>query len=486
METLSLSTIGIKPVIQADWFYPEVQVLVPDMLIPVQHPTTKYGAVVDALIDPESSSPEDLFIDVSVPVAERASYNGHLSHYEELLGRALTETGVYNAFELPTGERGNIHLQAPEAADIHKHALRALYEAPVEVVAPFAREPQTIEKVIRYAAHRVGNDRVHAVNSGLDEESAEKARQTGVEVMDQPRILRHVDIDLLRRMEILPENVASLGGSKGLTMLAGLLGLEAQGKLDGRYIVFHDTDIINPGPDSLDDLRGSEEDYAALDYLALPLAYPVGPVTAINIVRTGTGRNNESWHGENQHQLDPIHTVRTKEQRLAQILAHHLGSIVWPLTGERLIRGDILRNIPWTTDMNIETLLNVTLAGIDLRSGERGIMQVADPAHKSEAGESIPPREWCLLYGCESGLRTYFQTIQESGRLLHEWDPVDIGIYNLYYGNRSHRTITKGRYDHQPNVVTKYKRGLLLPSINSLIQIGAVDLEAIRQELMRK
>ena len=74
METLSLSTIGIKPVIQADWFYPEVQVLVPDMLIPVQHPTTKYGAVVDALIDPESSSPEDLFIDVSVPVAERASY----------------------------------------------------------------------------------------------------------------------------------------------------------------------------------------------------------------------------------------------------------------------------------------------------------------------------------------------------------------------------------------------------------------------------
>lgn len=442
--------------------------------VPTKYNPRVHGQAIEQFLDPSAVSDESTLIDANVAPGERASYNGHFSPFERAVAEMIMNTGVYNANMHPSGYEYNVPIQYPDAEAMHKRSLEALKALPISVVAPFAVEPETIQGVLRYSASRVGRENTFGLDAGIDPNSGKLARETGLNIFDQRMILSHVDIQELVNQGILPD-IEELKGSKGLTMFAALIMLYALGRLDGQYVAFHDTDIVNCGPS--DGSRGSIEDYAALDYLGLPFAFPVGEINAVHIGRTGPGRNNESWHGENQHYLskDMPHDVRR--------LAHNIAPLMWPLTGERLIKGDVLKRMPWAVDMNIETLLDFTLAGLNVESGEQRVMQVANPAQKIENRESTDPREWGMIYGCEKTLRTYYDMYRGTGRLAHQWDIGDIQYYNHIYGNRSDVTATKAAAQHMPNTLQKVVRGVLMPSIEQMLELGVIDIEGLQKAL---
>ena len=441
--------------------------------VPSAYPTDRFGDAVKYFLTPEDAPENDSLIDTNVAAGERASYNGHWSPYEDQLMKMVTRTGVYNIPEYE-GQPYTLVIQH-EAAEVAQEAAReALKASNVEVVLPFATEPESIQGVTEYAAARVGMNRVHPIDAGIDVTSAQLARETGAEVAHQPSILKHIDLDLLRREGIIPAEIEQLKGSKGLTMYAALLKLEAMGRLDDSFVIFHDTDIINPG--SKDDTRGSEEDYAALDYIGIPLAFPVGEMNAVHIAKTGSGRNNESWIGEVGHHLND-------DDAQIRNLAHHIAPTIWPLTGERGIKGSLLKQIPMPTDMNVETMLDVAVCGVDARTGKRGLMQVANSTPKIENRTSPEDREWGMLYACEAGLKTYFQTVRQTGKYPHEWDAEVVGIYNMMYGNKRYRAPVKDNHLHRANKIIPYRRGILMPSIQQLKGLNAVDWDGIRREI---
>ena len=440
--------------------------------LPIEHDPAKYGAAVETFVNGLGGDTDATFVNANVKPEHRLSYNGKLSEATAELGRFINEAGVYNTLGSPEGRRYNAHIQ--DVPEIQANAIEALRRHNVIVIAPFAQEPETIEGVVNYAASRVGKENVLAVDAGLDQKSGELARQTGTETINQWDWLHAIDFDKLKAAEIIPDYITELKGTKGLTMYAGLLKLEVEGKLTkDHYIAFHDTDIENAGPA---EGRGTAEDYAALDYLGVPFAYPINPdvpIEAVHIGRTGAGRNNESWFGENQHNLNSKDPIKRK-------IATHISSLMWALTGERVIRGDILAQIPWPADMNIETMLNFALAGREVRAGERRLMQVANPSQKRENRHVPDEREWGMLYACEQGLRSYYDFFDGSGRFPHEWDTRDVGIYNLEYANTSTLTFTKNNHEHQPNRIAKINRGIVLPSIAMLRQTQAFDLSKVK------
>lgn len=433
--------------------------------IPYEYDPRVFGTAVIQFMNPEDVTDEDALIDTKVAPGERASYNGHFSLFESRLADYIMRTGVYNGPVNSEGIPYNIDIHHPEAQHIQTRARDVLREMPIEIVAPFAQEPETIEGVVNHLVSRVGMDRVHPIDACVDQESGVLARETGVKVINQSEILACLNLDVLIREGVIP-NIPRIKGSKGLTMYTSLLALEAKKRLKSGLVAFHDTDIENP------------DQYAAPDHLAIPLAYPVGDINDINAImigRTGPGRWNESLQGENQHYLH-----RSMPDKIRRV-AHSFAAIVWPLTGERMIRGDILRKLPWPTDMNVETFLDFALAGINAERGVQGIRVVLDPHQKIENRESTMPREFGMLYACEQGLRSYYEMLRMTDRYAHLWDIEDVGLYNLIYGNESGRTATKNERDHQPNTFVKINRGLLLPSVEMLMQMGAVDMDRLQE-----
>ncbi|QQS43454.1 hypothetical protein IPM65_04860 [Candidatus Roizmanbacteria bacterium] len=434
--------------------------------VPTQYDPRVHGVAIQQFMFPGEVTDDTALVDTNVGNGERLSYNGKFSRFEEEVAELIMRTGVYNT---PVGEDGkgyNVAIEDPEAAAIRQASLEALRTAPIEVIAPFAEEPESIQGVIGYLSSRVGMDRVHPVDAGIHAESGELARETGANVLNQQNILKYVDLQKLMDIGVIPQ-IDKLKGSKGLTMFAGNLALAAQGKLGG-YVAYHDTDIVNP------------DEYAALDYLGIPFAFPVGEMNGVYIGRTGAGRNNESLQGENMHNLSKRKSAEVRR------IAHNFAPIMWPLTGERIVKGDVIANMPWPVDMNIETMIDFTLAGLNAEAGEQRLMQVANPTQKEENRVSTDPREWGMIYGCEKSLRTYYEMFEDTGRMPHQWGVEDVARYNKDYGNFGDNVMTKGEIVNQPNTLQRVARGVMMPSINQLIELGVFDIEGLRQELMQR
>jgi len=444
-----------------------------DGLIPTQFPPEEFPDVVHAACLPEGQIDPN-FVNTQMPDGHRPSYNGHFSPYQNEINDRLMSTGVFNACRNGS-DRYGIHIQDPGAEILHDEALEALRVNNLRIIAPFAKEPDTIAPCLEYLAGRVGDANVVAIDSGLDVISSERARSTGMRVLNQWDILSCISLDALKDLRYVPDTISQIKTTKGGTMYAGMIVQAALGNLDSGLIGFHDTDITNAGPR---EGRGSKDQYLALDHLGIGLAHPIGSeMLSLQIGRTGPGRNNFSWHGEVQNHLqeDTPPDVRT--------LAHYLTGIIWPLTGERIIKGSALAKIPIPMDMKIETMLNVAVAGMELRKGTRAAWQVANLNSKDESGDAGVEREWGMIYGCEQGLNRYLRFVKETGHMPHEWDADVIGYYNLLYGHRSGRTATDPDVHNHARKMAKVNEGLLMPSINQLTLSGAVDLEKVKNLL---
>lgn len=445
--------------------------------VPTSYPPSEFGRNLQAWashIQKESDAIEAGTFNGSNG-ALRPIYHSNGSSEMKPVLEAIDRTGVYNSIETQDEGQKNINILDPEHDYILERARLFLRSGAVTVLLPFASEAGTIGRDIHYAENVVGPQNVLAIDAGTQTEASVEARATGVPVVNQKDILQHVNWDYLKQEGILPPNF-KLKGAKGLTLAAGNLALESIGQLNKTLVVQHDTDIVNPGPGRQEEAVPG--DYCALDHLAIPYAYPLQDATvrAVYNLRTGEGRNNEPWH------MMTNNIAGLSEDEKMKVLGKALGTIAWPLTGERLVQGDLLRTFPRATGMETETQDNFCLTGIDLRDGKRGLMQVANPNPKTENKPSPRTREFAIVDQCCLWGQRLTQHIERTGRHPDQWNLEDIASFNRSFGGRLYTISVPSASDHHPNQSVEVRFGYLLPSIDQLRQLpDAVDWESIRQ-----
>lgn len=379
----------------------------------------------------------------------------------------LSRIGVYNSVVEKNGTVSNINMHDPENAPLLDLTREKLADGSFIVLLPYAAEPNTIQGCIDYAVSRVGKANVIAISAGVDEESDRKAQETGVTIIDQQAVMNSIDWNKLKEEKILPQRFPiPPKGSKGLTMLAGIIALKAIGKDQNTNVVFHDTDITNP------------EGYAALEHIALPYALPVGEIQSTYVARTGEGRNNEPWVlAGNMTGMSHLNPEMMKMSML-------MGTFTWPLTGERALKASVAETLPWSSGMGIETTLNVNMAGIDLKNGERGVMQVLNPNPKMEDRMSPRDREFAIVFRCAAQLQALTKDVNRFQTPLHEWSLQQIGEYNAWYGGvQTSQAVPSGANTHQPNSFVNMESDYILPSVEQLDALEAIDWEAIQDTI---
>lgn len=457
--------------------------------VPHLYPPTELGAILTELDQHRQKPPENVVF-LTDTKGIRPEYHGNGSEPVENLRLALNHGGIYNSHD---GE--NINLHTDEARPVRDRAKEVLESGRVKVILPFASEAGSIGGVMRYAMGRVGKENVIAIDAETDPEAGLEAVETKGKVLKQKEVLGCVDWGKLKELGILPPQFSEPAkGAKGLTMYAGMLALEAQGALTPDTILaFHDTDIVNPGPQD-PQAPGTEGEYSALDYLAIPYAFPPqgsSQIHGVYSLRTGAGRNNEPW-------THTFNVLARSGSRMQDPIWYKYATLIttlgWPLTGERTLSGTVERNgekvplaraLGWTTKMGIETYLNLALTGIDTRSEERQIMQVANPDPKLENRESPRDREFSIVDSVALFGYDMFEHSQATGRLPHEWTISDIAKFNQTYAQEAIQVSVPSRTDHHGNKIVDVNPDFILPSMQDLRDLDVVDWERL-QQLVRK
>jgi hypothetical protein len=290
----------------------------------------------------------------------------------------------------------------PELAAVRAELREVRAEHGVQVWLPCLAEPGVANVNVDYAAQEVSPGNVSCVNTNRRDNPAVRDTQRylarsvdrypELTIGLQDAVLQCIDwknvseiFDIPLGKDQMPESQA-----KGLTLLALALIAEARGRLSSGFVAFHDTDIINP------------REYLALDYLTIPLWSGSAQSTSedllgVYVARTGPGRNNQPVHAMlNAILAEPGGSNRT----LARELAINVLMIPWPLTGERMIRADVLRRLPWTNDMTIESQINVMLAGEAVSRQAFTTAQVMNPHPKFECADVSVDREWRMMNYC--------------------------------------------------------------------------------------
>jgi hypothetical protein len=418
----------------------------------------------------------------------------------------LSNVNYYNVTHRDNGSLVNADLGSPEAIGVRHRTEAALRRVDPVIILPFVdKEAITIGIDAEYVADVGGKERMLLVHAGDNRSLDEEMRERGFDIVNQRDILRLVDWDRMREMGILPrhfrldlDNYPMKGTtiSKGATMLTGLITMEAMGLLvrDGglqRPVCFHDTDIMNP------------DEYDALRHMMLPYAYRVGgqDPEAVHIARNGSGRRNEPWTIQTNVERNTA-LAMLKARMLGRDMVPHLsdrelqrrtldamrleiimGTYTWPLTGERIVDA---RDLPLSTGMGIETILDVGVAGKDVRNRTNTIAQVADPAPKTENGISTDSKDFALISLCTVWQKNLADHIMRTGRMPHEWSVDDIRDFNLVYGGMPN--IHAAPSDH-PNASPHHAYApseFVLPSLKQIREIEAatgrqlVDWQGVR------
>lgn len=421
-----------------------------------------------------------------------------LVHRSKLEMAMLLRLGGWNR---PAGDEGslNIALTAAGASPLTYHIREYLREEnPFTVILPFAEEPNSAHVNVEYAIQIVGPENVVAADAQYCKKSAENvagALQAGSLHIKQRQVLACIDWQYLSALFKIPVAEMEIGGgerailprdaSKGLTVLAGVIGAHARGKIEGKLVVLEDTDVANP------------YDYDPLTYLAMPLACSDDNKFKkfIYIARTGPGRNNE---GFTEHAARLAFSP-DKEDLHPDVLpyfeARTMGSIgrrismlncvpAWPLTGERAIQGEYLLDMPFPTGMSLETVINIYASGRQLSEGKHLFHQVFNPSPKKEEVPNVHSRERRILARCEDTLDYLTVFLDRAGALLHEISPQQIIHFNHFFSQVY--MIGVGQQDRlNTNMPTDSPRERLIPSINALMTMTndgkpVLDMDRVR------
>lgn len=434
---------------------------------------------------------------VPAEVAEHYDYINNSLYFNQVVDETGNQTNI-NVNTDPAGER--IRARVKEVLDRTK----------VVCVLPFVdKEEPTIEGNTEYALEMLGEGRVLAVHAGRNRELEDRVREKGGLAVNQDDVLRCIDWEAMVQLGILPPYFPQEDGlpakgpnhrnmTKGLTMLAGAITMEAFDMLEDHDVAYHDTDITNP------------KEYDALTHLYIPHTYARGQeVNVSRIARNGQGRNNEIWQAS-ANQIGTEAAVQLKQKFLdpnapnpegmtddefyrrikGQLeISTLLGNNTWPLTGERAGK---MYDVIFSTGMGIETQVDMHDAGIDVRNKDNTVAQTGNPNPKNENAESETSREFMLINYCGNYQKQVADHIMRTGRMLHEWTLDDIRTFNNTYADLVQ---TFAVPSEAPNAAPA--RGLapteyMIPSIRHIRQleeeqgISLVNWDKLREVFMQQ
>jgi hypothetical protein len=393
---------------------------------------------------------------------ERPSYHSLTSGQNQLFGNA----GVYNGpFDsgLPI-----LNLSQPHAFTFRQEVHERLKSAGAQVILPFVDEI-VAGRNVEYALGVCGLENCVAV-SARSHKGAERSVTDVIVGTDAKLVRQQAILECFNWEEICRESGISLTecgdnriphGTKGLTVLAGIAFLAANGRLsDNRMVIFSDTDFVKP------------EEYDSISYLGIPLVNP--SYEMIMTAKTGSGRNNELITS----QLNLIAQSDLYSQPIRDI-CHRLSTIIWPLTGARMINSSTLVNIPWPTSMGIEMAMNIFMASKEYTEENIRIAQVCNPNELKEDGTSNPVREFAVLGACASFTQTLLGFLSKYDLMFHHMDLKAIKMYNQDHGGRSVPLYVQASY-HAPQQAVTNDSGYILPPFDLLLRKGWVDVERIK------
>lgn len=353
----------------------------------------------------------------------------------------------------------------------------------VQVWLPCHSEPGVADMNVEYAANAIDPSRVLCVNTNRRElrDVQTTQRFLGRSAQRYPDVtfgLQDLVLGCVKWKEVanlfhvpITSDGSPQAQAKGLTLLALALVAEAKNELRHGYVAFHDTDIINP------------REYLALDYLTIPLwasqfGVDTSHLLSAYVARTGSGRNNQPIHTA----LNAIVAERGGEtRRLARELALNVALAPWPITGERMIRADVLRRLPWTNDMTIESQINVMLAGEAVSRKTFATAHVMNPHPKLECADVTVDREWRMINYCAHHHRLVIEHCNEIGRVLGDWMQEDIRNFNEQTSSRIIPGIITNDAGATGSIAYATRPAYMLPSVSMLTDLELVDLAGVQR-----
>lgn len=418
-------------------------------------------------------------------VVEDAKGENRPSYYgveEEGPSIVVSKIGVYNS-PPNNNERQTVSLNLDwennwEAVHVYCELLRdALRKNDVVCVLPFNSEAGIAYKNVEYAVKTLGVENVIASSTGRNSNAEDEViralrgqddrfvRQTDYlsQVINWREARDCYGIPLLEGEDpALPPKL----GRKGITMLAGVLRLMEYDQLSRSRVVFHDTDITNP------------DNYKALEWLAIPLLDPPcvdDYVHSVYVAKTGPGRNNETQTiaaaviDNSLQDLLLYYDVLDLDPKANQLLRQY-STLIWMLTGERMISGELLKQMPWSSGMTIETTINLYLLGMQIDKERLHVCQVLNPQRKVECAPAAHEREMSMMQECALWLQKNVLYTALYSKFLHEYTEDDIVTINKRAGVP--KTARMQNYRHQPNSTITIAQDCMFGSIADMEKKG--------------
>jgi hypothetical protein len=379
----------------------------------------------------------------------------------------------------------------PRIREFREYVIETLKRHDVQVWNPFHSEPGAAYLNVEYACNNLGGQSVIAASVNAPTKAGQTAmkevahvtRKHAARLGAQNEILKCLDWKTIANEFNVPcatDNygiVQPISGSKGLTLFVAALISEAYETMQSSNIAWHDTDIINP------------HSYDALAYLGIPLA--LGPGKDHSSAFQGHGRTNPGWAGIYVARTGPGRNNQPVHQALNLILGDNrlpemcreLAAVTliapWLLAGERLIQGDLLRNMPWPHDMCIESQANILLAGEARHRREIVTAHVLNPTSKLECGDVAADREWKMMNYCAKHHYNMLRLCGEKNKILSAWDRGDVASFNEEFSGGGVKVIMTNDTAHTRNHASIVSNPILLPSIKMVREHKLANFGAI-------
>ena len=377
----------------------------------------------------------------------------------------IASFGVYDSHikHRQNGETQESYIGRDQMKIIKDSALEFVSKNGVSVILPFHQEQDTIHDNMNEAIKWVGKDQVYGISSGIDSVSHKEAERSGGHVLKEATVFEaaHFDWKHLRAIAGIDDTLERdkpLKGSKGLGLLAGTINatvLAERGQIEkDQIIIWHDTDIVN------------SSEYSAVPLVLWPYTREnpqISEVYASMIARNGAGRNNEVV----TFVANRLANNKGNNEQLARF-GYEVGSMIWPLTGERAMRLSRLRDMPMASGMGIETCTNAYIAGVNITEQNGHIASVLNPNPKIESTASPPVREFTVISSCANMLADIGAHINDTDMLPNEWGVDEIKKYNKRFGGYSMDLLLQNDILARQEPVS-VKSNYLIPSINTLI-----------------
>lgn len=378
----------------------------------------------------------------------------------------MFDLGIYN---LPAR-----NLWTDEMTDTRNEVLNFLRTGDVVAGFMFVNETDAVRRTATYAVNRIGRPkRVIAADQGKSPETTAAAEESGATIARFKENMRKINWKKLAQNGIIPSQIldeeglpVGLKGLNVLNLMIELDSMEKEGEITDNTWVFL-TDGADKNQGEVDDFP-PEEWFDG--YLHLGLAVVDGEKKELELhsvlaAKTGIGRNNYLTASA----FDKM--ARSPNKKIAE-LGLALAPTIWPHAGTRAYRWKDLKRFHTEKDMQIEQMLDICAANIDVETRRRGTAQVIIEPGVADSGVSDPLREWSMMGNLALCVEEFTDACVDRDVLPLDMTMEDIKEVNRRIAGKSRfqSVIIDNHQDSRKPVITT--SGGIIPSLSLLKQGG--------------